>query len=218
MENSFSDRPQVIFLDAVGTLFGVSGTVGEQYAKIASRFGVDASAAELNQTFLRSFKAAGAPAFPGCSTADLPTRELMWWKEIAIQTFTDARVFDRFANFDQFFIALFEYFGTAEPWIIYPDVVAQLQRWQGLGIPLGIVSNFDSRIYSVLHALDLIDYFTSITISTESGVAKPDRHIFEIALQKHDCPAHAAWHIGDSYQEDYQAAKGAQLHGIWLKR
>ncbi|PSB67498.1 hydrolase, partial [filamentous cyanobacterium CCP1] len=35
---------------------------------------------------------------------------------------------------------------------------------------------------------------------------------------KHQCPAHAAWHIGDSFREDYQGAKAAGLRAIWLKR
>jgi putative hydrolase of the HAD superfamily len=218
MGSSVSDRPQVIFLDAVGTLFGVRGTVGEQYAKIARQFGVELSAEVLDHAFIKSFKAAGTPAFSESSLAELHTKEFIWWKEVAIQTFTAANALHQFDDFRQFFKALFDYFATAEPWVVYPDTIQQLQRWQQIGIPMGIISNFDSRIYSVLHALDLIDYFTSITISTESGVAKPDRRIFEIALEKHDCPATAAWHIGDSYREDYQAAKAAELRSIWLRR
>ena len=56
--------PQVIFLDAVGTLFGVAGSVGQIYSEIARQHGVRADAEELNQAFFRTFKAAPPMAFP----------------------------------------------------------------------------------------------------------------------------------------------------------
>jgi putative hydrolase of the HAD superfamily len=87
-----------------------------------------------------------------------------------------------------------------------------------MGIALGIVSNFDSRLYTVLNALDIGEFFTSVTISTEVGAAKPERQIFTTALDKHGCPAGAAWHIGDSYSADYEGANASGIKGIWLKR
>jgi putative hydrolase of the HAD superfamily len=213
-----SDRPSIIFLDAVGTLFGVRGSVGEQYAKVASRFGVDLSAVTLNQSFFKSFKAAGSPAFPGCDSAALKAQEYAWWFNIAVQTFQQVDALHQFSDFEAFFAELFAYFAAIAPWEVYPDVPIALKRWRQLGIPLGVLSNFDSRIYSVLQGLELLDYFTSITISTEAGTAKPNRQIFEVALHKHTCLPQNAWHIGDSFAEDYQAARNAGLRGIWLKR
>ncbi len=213
-----SPIPQVIFLDAVGTLFGVEGSVGEQYVKVANRFGVNLAADDLNRAFYKSFKAATPPAFSGTEAAEIQVKEYTWWLEIAVETFKEANAFHYFPDFGRFFAYLYDYFATAEPWFVYPDTIEALKRWQQLGIPLGILSNFDSRLYSVLQALNLADYFTSVTISTEVGAAKPNPQIFEIALQKHHCSASTAWHIGDSFEEDYQAAKAVGLRGIWLKR
>jgi putative hydrolase of the HAD superfamily len=70
----------------------------------------------------------------------------------------------------------------------------------------------------VLQGLELLDYFASITISMEAGTAKPNRQIFEVALHPHGCLPQDAWHIGDSFTEDYQAAQNAGLRGIWLRR
>ncbi|NJK54063.1 MAG: HAD-IA family hydrolase, partial [Leptolyngbyaceae cyanobacterium SU_3_3] len=86
------------------------------------------------------------------------------------------------------------------------------------GIAIGVLSNFDSRLYAVLKALNLVNFFSSTTISTEVGAAKPSPQIFNAALNKHDCPAELAWHVGDSFKEDYQAAQAAGLRGIWLNR
>jgi len=210
--------PTVIFLDAVGTLFGVQGSVGEQYARVAHHFGVSLPIEQIDWAFIKSFKAAGKPEFGKVNSADLQAKEYTWWFNIAVQTFKEAGFFHHFPDFGEFFEALYAYFESAEPWFVYPDVPATLQRWQSLGISLGIISNFDSRIYSVLRSLELSPYFDSITISTEVGSAKPERQIFAVALGKHDCEPAQAIHIGDSFDEDYAAAKAAGLRGIWLRR
>ncbi|HYW19247.1 MAG TPA: HAD family hydrolase [Nodularia sp. (in: cyanobacteria)] len=212
------ERPKVILLDAVGTLFGVKGSVGEVYRQIAQEFEVEVSAEILNRTFLQSFKASPPPIFTNAELHDIPQQEFEWWRTIAVNTFESAGVFEQFADFSSFFSELYIHFGTAEPWFVYPDVLSSLIDWQRQGIELGILSNFDSRIFSVLQSLELSSYFTSVTISTQAGAAKPDPQIFAIALEKHNCPPEAAWHIGDSIIEDYQGAKAAGLRGIWINR
>ncbi len=211
--------PRVIFLDAVGTLFGVKGSVGEVYGQMAQRYGVQVEAAALNRAFFASFRAAGPPAFGTMyETAELQAREFTWWMAIAQNTFKQTGGLEQFTDFSEFFAELYAHFATAEPWVVYADVRPCLQRWRQLGIPLAVLSNFDSRLYGVLQALDLARFFASVTISTEVGAAKPDPQIFAIALQKHNCLPADAWHIGDSYAEDYAAARLAGLHGIWLQR
>lgn len=211
-------RPRVIFFDAVGTLFGVRGSVGAIYGELASQFGVNVNPEVLNLAFFQSFRAATPMAFPGVSAADIPEREYAWWWAIAAETFQQAGVLNRFTDFSAFFSRLYDHFATADPWFIYPDTVATLTHWQTQGVELGILSNFDSRIHGVLDVLELSKFFTSVTISTEVGAAKPSPEVFEAALSKHQCPASAAWHIGDSLREDYEGAKTAGLRGILLKR
>ncbi|XGB40921.1 MAG: hypothetical protein LVS60_10955 [Nodosilinea sp. LVE1205-7] len=57
--------PQVIFLDAVGTLFGVAGSVGAIYADLAAQQGIAIDPDRLNRAFFRSFKAAPPMVFGG---------------------------------------------------------------------------------------------------------------------------------------------------------
>ncbi len=211
-------KPKVIFLDAVGTLFGVRGSVGEVYSAIAHQHSVQVPAESLDAAFLKAFAAAKPPVFPGSDPEEIPQCEFEWWRVIALRTFQNAGVLSQFVDFNDFFDELYNYFATAQPWFIYPDVLPALEKWQRLGIELGVLSNFDSRIYLVLKALKLEGFFTSVTISTEAGFAKPDPKIFAVALQKHECDAKDAWHIGDSRKEDYQGAKAAGLRGILLER
>ena len=211
-------QPKVIFLDAVGTLFGVKGSVGQIYSEIAGSFGVETEPEKLDQAFFKHFKAAPPMAFPGLDPTAIPAKEYAWWKEIAVSTFTMAGVFDQFSDFDNFFGDLYFHFATARPWFIYPDVQECLQYWGSQGIELGVLSNFDSRIYPVLELLNLANFFKSITISTEVGAAKPNPQVFTTALQKHNCLASEAWHVGDSYEQDFEGAKKAGVKGIWLNR
>ncbi|MFH7243888.1 MAG: HAD-IA family hydrolase [Spirulina sp.] len=215
---TYTPLPQVIFLDAVGTLFGVAGSVGDIYTDIAQRHGVTADPQVLNQAFFRTFSAAPEMAFPGCDPTTIPQREYQWWRVLAQQTFSSAGVIDQFVDFDSFFADLYAHFATAAPWKVYPDVPVALQRWQRRGIELGIISNFDSRLYRVLEALHLADFFQSVTISSEVGAAKPSSQIFEMALQKHRCDPSQAWHLGDSEEDDFHGAKAAGLWGVWLQR
>jgi len=212
--------PQVIFVDAVGTLFGVKGSVGEQYAKIATDFNVSLDPQLINHAFYQAFPAAPKIAFPDLPQSDIPIAEYRWWRSLAEQTFSQTGDLTKFLDFEAFFKSLYAYFATAEPWFIYEDTWLALDTWKQQGMTLGVLSNFDSRIYAVMKALSLEAYFTSITISTEIGAAKPDRLIFESALAKHQLERSPdfAWHIGDSFGEDYLGATNAGITAFWLNR
>ena len=209
---------KVIFLDAAGTLFDVRGSVGEVYGKFARSWGITVSNEDLNTAFFQSFADSNPMAFPGRELAKIPQLEFEWWQAVAAKAFQIAGVFNQFSDFPKFFVELYAHFATAEAWLVYPDVLPALNKWQQQGIELAVVSNFDSRIYAVLKALNLAEYFTSVTISTEVGAAKPDSQIFTAALQKHNGIAENVLHIGDSFKADYCGAKAAGLKAIWLNR
>lgn len=211
-------RPKVIFLDAVGTLFGIQGSVGEVYGRIAHEAGVDVSTKKLNEAFFQSFKAAKPPVFPGASKQDIPELEFQWWEAIARSTFGGVGVLDQFRDFKIFFTQLYSHFASAAPWYVYPDVIPTLKHWQELGIELGIISNFDTRIYTVIELLELRPYFSSITICSTVGAAKPDKEIFLAALKKYNCQPEETWHIGDSLKEDYYGAKAVGIRPFLLER
>ena len=209
---------KVIFLDAAGTLFDVRGSVGEVYGKFARSWGITVSNEDLNTAFFQAFADSNPMAFPGRELAKIPQLEFEWWQAVAAKAFQIAGVFNQFSDFPKFFVELYAHFATAEPWFVYPDVLPALNKWQQQGIELAVVSNFDSRIYAVLKALNLAEYFKSVTISTEVGAAKPQSQIFTAALQKHNCIAENVWHIGDSFKADYCGAKAAGLKALWLNR
>jgi putative hydrolase of the HAD superfamily len=210
--------PTVICLDAFGTLFGVKGSVGHIYSEIANKYGVKCAPDLLNKYFYAAFQNSTPCIFPGVPTVEIPSHEYRWWREINRQTFTAVGAIEEFEDFDLFFGDLYRYFTTSAVWEIYPDVVPALNQWQRSGVKLAVVSNFDSRLHTVLEVLELSEYFSTVTISTEVSAAKPQPEIFTAALAKYQCPPQSAWHIGDSLEDDYLGASNAGLVGIWLNR
>jgi putative hydrolase of the HAD superfamily len=210
--------PKIIFFDAVGTLFGVRGTVGEIYAQFAQKVGLTLDAQQLNTAFIQSFRAAPRAAFAQAAPQDLQRLEYDWWRTVAWQSFEAVGALKQLPDFDAFFQPLFTYFETADPWILYPETRKVLDQLKMLEIELAIISNFDSRLYAVLEALELGHYFQSVTISTQVGAAKPEPEIFEAAIAKHQYQPSQAWHVGDSWSEDYEGSVAAGLQGIWLNR
>ncbi len=211
-------RPQAIFFDAVGTLFGIQGSVGQIYGDFAAQVGVVVDPQALNQAFFQSFASAPKLNTPANSPDHLVVLERAWWEEIAANSFAKLGVLEQFGDFSAFFPTLFDHFALADPWYVYEETLPTLSQLHQAGIRLGVLSNFDSRLYPVLKALNLADFFDSVTISTHTGYAKPDPEIFQLALSTHQLAPNQAWHVGDSWSEDVLGAAAAGLGAIWLNR
>ena len=121
-------------------------------------------------------------------------------------------------KFDDYFEEVFEVFGTAEPWEVYPDVVQALDSLRKQGFELGVISNFDTRFYRIFRGLGLEGFFDSITISSMARSVKPSGDIFHYALSQHVADPEDAVHVGDSIREDMEGAERAGITGIWVNR
>ena len=213
-----AEPPQVIFFDAMGTLFGLRGSVGDIYGQIAESYGVKVDSTQLNQAFFASFKNAPPLAFGESDPILLAELEYQWWYAIASQTFSHIRALEKFRDFDQFFQTLYEHFASEKPWFVYPDVIPTLNYWQQKEVKLGVISNFDSRLDQVLTHLELTNFFSQIIFSSRQKIAKPDPKIFQFALDQFNCFPNQAWHIGDSLREDYNGANTAGLKAFLIQR
>jgi putative hydrolase of the HAD superfamily len=211
---------RVVFFDVAGTLLRVRGSVGEQYATLARRFGFDVDPALLTRRFPAAFRTAPAMAFPGVAAAEVPARERAVWAAIVRALFGAAGFADVVDGpaFGAFFAALWDHFATAEAWEVYSDVRPCLAELQARGCRLGVITNFDSRIEGLLPALGLASAFDSLTRSSAMGAAKPDAAIFRAALARHGAAASEALHVGDSPVEDVAGAAAAGLLGVLIDR
>lgn len=210
--------PKVIFFDAMGTLFDLRSSVGEIYQQYAALYGVKADAELLDRAFIKSFRSAPPLAFSNTEPAKVKEREFEWWQNVVQKTFFELNLLENFSDFTVFFADVYTYFSTQEPWYVFADTVPCLERWRERGVELGVISNFDTRSIELLNVLGLKHFFTSITVSSVAGFAKPDQNIFKIALDKHKFIPQQAWHIGDSLIEDYYGGKKAGITSFLLNR
>ena len=111
-----------------------------------------------------------------------------------------------------------EHFATPAAWRVYPDAVPVLRELRALGVPLGIVSNWDSRLPGVLEMLELDGYFDAVGVSHLEGVEKPSAELFRRVLDRLDVPAERAIHIGDVPELDLAGARSAGVHGLLIDR
>jgi len=207
---------KVIFFDAVGTLIETRVGVGEIYSRVAREFGFEAEPQILQQNFTRSFRRQPPLSFPaGTPDPALTELEKGWWRNLVKAVFTGLGSFPRF---DQFFDEIYERFRGREFWRVYDDVAPALTELKRRRLKLGVISNFDSRLYDVLRACRLDHFFDSVHVSTLVGAAKPDAAIFQAALNHHAVEARHAWHVGDSLREDVGGAMAVGVNAILLDR
>jgi len=101
---------------------------------------------------------------------------------------------------------------------LFPETYSVLTRLREEGFELGIVSNFDSRLFPVMRGLGIDRLFDTVTIASLARAAKPAPKIFEIALEKHAVDPNEAMHVGDSIRDDVEGATKAGLTGVLLDR
>ena len=203
---------RAVFFDAAGTLFHTREPAGLSYAKIARRFGVEPDERVLINSFRRTFDAMPGLAFgPGHEDAKLRWLERQWWHQLVRATFAEI---GEFADFDAYFDTLFAFFADPANWVCDPAAPVLLAALRERGITLGVISNFDHRIYRILETLGLSRYFDSITISSEAGYAKPSPEIFRVALKRHSLSAADAVHVGDSKSLDIEGAFAVGLGAV----
>lgn len=214
LESMVSRQPvESVFFDAAGTLFRVRGSVGQVYGRVAARYGFElpsdaVSWAELGKAFGQSFRRHEPMLFPGRPVESLPRLERAWWREVVFGTFAP---FGRFPRFEEFFDEVYDFFGTARPWVLERDCKSVLADLKGRGFRLGVISNFDSRLEGVLESLGIREFFDSVTISSICGAAKPDAAIFERALRDATSAPERAIHVGDDPEDDVMGARGVGM-------
>lgn len=102
---------------------------------------------------------------------------------------------------------------------LYPgarDVLAALAARADLA--LALVTNGLAEVQRArIERLELAPYFRAIVISSEVGVAKPARAIFDLALASLGEPARAsAVMIGDSLSSDLRGGRAAGIATCWF--
>jgi putative hydrolase of the HAD superfamily len=203
-----------IFFDAADTLFYIQKGLGDTYAEVARRYGASPEPGEIKRAFSQAFGSAPPLAFGDVPQEERKVLEKEWWRTVVEDVYSEIGMFDEFdAHFDE----LFEVF-RGGAWILFPETVDVLESLKGKGYSLGIISNFDSRVYDVMKRLGIYNYFDVFVISSEAGHAKPSHSIFSLALDRAGRESREVVHVGDDLCNDFHGARALGIRALLLDR
>lgn len=100
--------------------------------------------------------------------------------------------------------------------VMLPTTPRVLSGLQERGIQLGVVSNSDGRIFSVLDRCGITNFFQVVVDSHDVGVEKPDPRIFQFALAKTKARPEQTIYVGDIYSIDVVGAERAGIQPVLL--
>lgn len=84
-------------------------------------------------------------------------------------------------------------------------------------IKVGIITNGSTqRQKAKIINTNLNRYFDTIIISEEAGFSKPDKRIFELALNKLNVQSEDVLFVGDDLEKDIAGCQNANIKGIWF--
>ncbi|MEE9123698.1 MAG: HAD-IA family hydrolase [candidate division NC10 bacterium] len=84
------------------------------------------------------------------------------------------------------------------------------------GVLMGVISNADGRLETILNEAGLAGHFSVIADSRVVGIEKPDPRIFHWALERTGVLPEQAAYVGDFYSLDVVPARRLGLHAILL--
>ncbi|HED65899.1 MAG TPA: HAD family hydrolase [Planctomycetes bacterium] len=203
-------RFRAVFLDVGGTLLHEVPPREAIYAEVAATHGRPLPPAEMRRRMLAAHHELGR-VHDGAFRYSDP-----WFEEYI------ARIFgpgpgglgldeDRLASATA---ELFDRFESSGTFRLYPGARELLRDLRDAGLVLGVISNWSERLPRVLSALELDSAFDFVLSSAIEGVEKPDRALFELALERAGVPAEAALHAGDHPAKDVAGALDAGLDAV----
>ena len=206
---------RAITFDAAGTLIRVADPVGETYSRIACDMGANLSPVALNAAFRDVFPSMPAMAFPDLPESAIVDAERAWWRDLVERVVQHA---GGIGAFDEYFETLFRHYAGASAWRLYPESLRVLKSARARGLRIAVVSNFDSRLLPILRELGIEDLVDNVIYSTGCGAAKPDKRIFDHAMESLGSTPETTLHVGDNLRADYHGATAAGMAAVYLNR
>jgi putative hydrolase of the HAD superfamily len=203
---SLAEVRAVVF-DAVGTLIDPDPSAAEVYFHVGQRFGSRLSLETIAKRFREAFQVEEQQdRQSGWKTSE--AREIERWRNIVGHVLDD--VSDPQACFQQ----LFEHFAQPKSWRCQAHAGPVLNGLARRGLTLGLASNYDSRLRSVVQGKPELHPLKHLIISSEVLWRKPAEKFFAALCRIVAQPPETILYIGDDPINDYQGALAAGLTAL----
>lgn len=100
---------------------------------------------------------------------------------------------------------------------LFPETAQMLQRLKAAGKKVYLLSNAQ-QLFTMpeLYALNLVQYFDGIIISSNEGLKKPDTDLYRLALKRYDLDPEQTVMVGNDDQADCWGAAKAGLDSMYV--
>jgi putative hydrolase of the HAD superfamily len=204
---------RAVLFDAVGTLLTPQPSVAEAYLAAGRRFGSRLEIGEVRARFREAFRRQERLDAADSNGATSQDRERRRWQAIV------AEVFDDVEQPEQLFEALWRHFARAEHWRLFDDVPRACQRLEEAGLLVGIASNFDARLESIVADMPrLTPCRERVFVSSRLGCRKPCVEFFRAIERSMGLRAEQLLLVGDDLDNDYCGARAADWQAVLLVR
>lgn len=202
-------RPRAVLLDFGGTLVRPLADMGPIYHEAAARTGVDVHWDRFLKEVRRSWDELW------------PTAAHLVGKRPSLLDLVHRRALERVGATGPVAKMVRDVRDLAvnprqHPPFVESDEV--LRALLGRGYSVHLLSNNTDWLPQIVQGLGWAGRFATVTYSQEVGAEKPDRRLFELALQRAECLPSEAVHVGDLWVADYQGARAAGIPSLWLNR
>jgi putative hydrolase of the HAD superfamily len=113
---------------------------------------------------------------------------------------------------------LYDEFTRPEHYGLFPDAMPALRELAAEGYRLGIVSNFEDWLSTLLERLGVLSLMSIVVVSGNEGIEKPDAEIFRRALDRIDAPPGRAVYVGDNPGIDVRPALALGMGAVLVDR
>ncbi len=192
---------KAVFFDVEGTILKIYPSVGEIYSKVWEEFGYFFSPQFLQERFEEVY----CKIFLNYSESKWDSSKCRdaWGKLFEL-------VFD-FINEKNLLKKVFEktygLFSTTKYIKMAPGLLEILENLKKKKIKIGIISNWDERLYDILKEYKILRFFDGIFLGCEIGYFKPHPNIFLKALYTLKVKSKESLMIGNSLEEDIKPAE-----------
>jgi putative hydrolase of the HAD superfamily len=199
---------RAVFFDAVGTVLVPDPGAVAVYAAAARRHGLDPDPDRIKARFWDAYRAEeAADRAAGWETDE--AREVARWRAIVAAALPGSPA----GCFDE----LYQHFARPDAWRVPADAAPLFAALAARGLALGLASNYDSRLDSVVAGRpELAPLVGRVVVSSRVGARKPGRAFFDGVVMAAGCRAGEILLVGDDLENDFEGATAAGLRAVLL--
>ncbi|GAB3798128.1 HAD family hydrolase [Virgibacillus kimchii] len=103
-------------------------------------------------------------------------------------------------------------------WHLFSYTRQVLEDLREQGYKLALLSNWDPSARTLLERLGIYDLFDTILVSSEVGIEKPNKKIFELLLSETKLKPEEIIYVGDNYYDDVKGSRKVGIETLLLNR